>query len=288
MRTIYFQLLGWLNSGILNSKLVLTKLTFMQRILYFLILSFGIASCIPNKRLIYLQDSSFSTAYPKPIPTQRTLYRIQSNDVLSIRIQGVSQEITNTLNNNNSSTFNYSSDPGNMFLSGYSVDEAGNVTLSTIGKVLVKNLTIEEAQALIQKEVDDFYTNTTVVVKLVSFKITVLGAVTKPGYFYIFNGQATLLDALGLAGDLLPTGNRNTIKLIRQNAKGTEVILLDITKSDVIKSPYFYLTPNDVIYVESLKAYSVRNNLAPITSILTLLSSTLLLLYFIGVVPKSK
>ncbi|MES2733226.1 MAG: polysaccharide biosynthesis/export family protein [Bacteroidota bacterium] len=256
----------------------------MRRLLYFLVLSFCIASCIPNKRLTYIQDKSFSTAYPKPIPTQRTLYRIQSNDVLSIRIQGVSQEITNTLNNSSSTAVNNSSDPGNMFLSGYSVDEAGNVTLSTIGNVMVKNLTVEEAQALIQKDVDEFYTNTTVVVKLVSFKVTVLGAVTKPGCYYIYNGQATLLDVLGLAGDLLPSGNRNTLKLIRQNSKGTEVILLDITKSDIIKSPYYYLAPNDVIYVESLKAHAVRNNLTPVVSILTVLSSTLLILSFLKIV----
>ena len=254
----------------------------MQRIIYCFTLFICVTSCIPNKKLTYLQDQGFSTQYAKTIPIQRTPYRIQSNDVLSIRIQGASQEITNTLNNSSSPYTSSSSDPGNNFLNGYSVDEAGNVILPTIGKVMVKNLTVEETQTLIQKEVAEFYTNTTVVVKLVSFKITVLGSVAKPGYFYIFNGQGTLLDALGLAGDMTPFGNRKNVKLIRQTPKGSEVILLDLTKGDVMKSPYFYLVPNDVIYVEALKAQAVRNNIAPIGTILTYVSSAILLLYFTG------
>jgi len=257
----------------------------MRRIIYNFALFTCLTSSIPNKKLTYLQDQGLSTQYPKPIPNQRNPYHIQSTDVLSIRIQGVSQEITNTLNNNGSFN-NYSSDPGNNFLNGYSVDEAGDIILPTIGKVAVKNLTVEEAQALIQKKVDEFYTNTTVVVKLVSFKITVLGAVARPGYFYIFNGQGTVLDALGLAGDMTAVGNRNNVKLIRQTPKGSEVILLDLTKGDVMKSPYFYLVPNDVIYVEALKAQALRNNIAPIGTVLTYLSSAILLLYFTGLIKQ--
>jgi polysaccharide export outer membrane protein len=258
----------------------------MRSILYSFIFFTCITSCIPNKRLTYLQDQGFSTKYPKPIPNQRNPYRIQSNDVLSVRIQGAAQEITNTLNNTNASSANYSSDPGNNFLNGYSVAEAGSIILPTIGKVMVKNLTVEESQALIQKKVDEFYTNTTVVVKLVSFKVTVLGSVAKPGYFYIFNGQGTVLDALGLAGDMTASGNRNNVKLIRQTPKGSEVILLDLTKGDLMKSPYFYLVPNDVIYVEALKAQALRNNIAPVGTVLTFISSAILLLYFTGLIKQ--
>jgi polysaccharide biosynthesis/export protein len=269
------------NSNIFNCNF---KLIFMRRILCFFFIIICAASCIPNKKLTYLQDQGFSTQYPKPIPNQRAPYRLQANDVLSIRIQGASQEITNTLNNSASPYTTYSSDPGNNFLNGYSIDEAGNIVLPTIGKVMVKNLTVEEAQTLIQKEVDEYYTNTTVVAKLVSFKVTVLGSVTRPGYFYIFSGQATVLDALGLAGDMTPFGNRNNVKLIRQTEKGSEVILLDMTKGEVMKSPYYYLVPNDVIYVEGLRAQTARNNIAPVGTVLTFLTSTLLLLTFTGII----
>ncbi|MBC7920087.1 MAG: polysaccharide biosynthesis/export family protein [Ferruginibacter sp.] len=260
----------------------------MQKILYLLALLFGISSCVPNKKLTYLQDNSFSSGYAKTIPTQKILYRIQPNDVLSVRVQGATQEITNTLNTVNPANPNNSSDPGNMFLSGYSVDESGSINLPTVGKLSVKDLTVEEAQAAVQKQIGEYFTNTTVMVKLVSFKIVVLGAVSKPGYFYIFNGQATLLDALGLAGDMTVFGNRQNIKLVRQTAKGTEVVLLDLTKADVIKSPYFYLVPNDVVYVEALKAQSARNNIAPIGSLLGFITSAVLFLTFVGVLNIGK
>ncbi len=118
---------------------------------------------------------------------------------------------------------------------------------------MVKGLTVEEVQQFIQSNANKYFNNAIVIVKLVSFKVTVLGEVKNPGYYFVYNNQATALEALGMAGDLTTFGNRRNIKLLRQHISGTEVILLDLTNPELLKSDYFYLKPGDVLYVEPLK-----------------------------------
>jgi polysaccharide export outer membrane protein len=89
----------------------------------------------------------------------------------------------------------------------------------------------------------------------------VLGEVRNPGYFFVQSPQATILEGLGLAGDLTPLGNRRNVKLIRQTANGSEVVLLDLTRPNLLSSPYYYLQPNDAIYVEPVTALTQRSNI---------------------------
>jgi polysaccharide export outer membrane protein len=117
-------------------------------------------------------------------------------------------------------------------------------------------------------------------VKLVSFKITVLGEVNSPGYRYIFNNQATILEGLGLAGDLSENGNRKRIKLVRQVPTGSEVVMVDLTDPKILTSKYYYLMPNDVIYVEPLRAQSKRSNLALMTLFFSAVTTTVLVLNY--------
>jgi len=155
--------------------------------------------------------------------------------------------------------------------------------MPTVGKILVKNLTVSAIQELIQSKVNEYLNDATVSVRLVSFKITVLGTVTKPGYYYFYNGQVTLLEALGEAGDLTPLANRKNLKLIRQTSEGSEVVLLDLNDPNLLKSKYYYLLPNDVIYVEPLKAGTQRSNLVPIA---TAISALVLVLTYIRTTVK--
>jgi polysaccharide export outer membrane protein len=172
--------------------------------------------------------------------------------------------------------------PGTLFLEGYTVDAIGKITLPILGETAVKDLTIEEAQQTIQANANKYFNNPIVIVKLISFKITVLGEVKNPGYYYVYNNQATALEALGLAGDLTNFGNRRNIKLLRQRASETEVILLDLTDPNLLKSEYFFLHPGDVLYVEPLKARSKRLNLELLSVLFTAMTTAVLIFSYVN------
>jgi len=150
-----------------------------------------------------------------------------------------------------------------------------------VGTVPVVGLTVDQVEALVQQKVGRFASGANVMVKLVSFKITVLGEVRAPGRYFVYNGQANVLEALGLAGDLNEFGNRQNVKLVRQTDKGSEVVLLDLTDPALLRSPYYYLLPNDALYVEPLKARTSRGNANNLGIVFAGLSTLVLLLGYI-------
>lgn len=241
-----------------------------------------LSSCYYNKRLVYLQDERFTGDHSTHVVNHARPYRLQKNDVISVKVKSATDskisEIFN-ITNDNMATF---SSPGNLYMDGYSVENSGTVTLPILGTVPVEGLTLQEAQDSIQNRADKYLNQATALVKLVSFKITVLGEVKNPGYHYVFNNQVTVLEALGLAGDLTNFGNRKNIKLIRPVAEGSEVSILDITDPDLLKSPYFYLMPNDVLYVEPLRARSNRSNLEVWGVIFSAATTAVLVLSYIN------
>jgi polysaccharide export outer membrane protein len=240
------------------------------------------SSCYYQKKLIYFQDNDFSYVQPTFVENQRSVYKIQPNDVLSIKVKSSTDaqvsDIFNIIATTQQATF---ANPGNLYLEGYSVDEQGRVLLPILGQVTVKDLTMDEVQTLIQTNANKYLKNATVVVKLISFKITVLGEVNNPGYHYVYNNQATVLEALGLAGDLTIFANRKNVKLIRPVARGSEVVLLDLKDPNLLKSKYFYLMPNDVLYVEPFRARSKKTNLENLTLVFSAITTAVLILNYI-------
>jgi polysaccharide export outer membrane protein len=196
--------------------------------------------------------------------------------------------VVSNLDNTTPNIFNVDGNTGagginpaaNLYVSGYSVDEQGFITIPTIGRLMVMNQTITQITSQIQQNVDKYLNNATVVIKLVSFKVSVLGDVRSPGYYYIFNDQATLPEVLALAGDLTQNGSRKNIQLIRQRSNGMEVILLDLRDPNLIRSPYYYILPNDVLYVQPLKASISRSNLAPLGTFFGAVSAVVLVLNY--------
>jgi polysaccharide export outer membrane protein len=236
--------------------------------------------CVSQRKLPYLQGSEYSTKTPTTVENDPPAYRIQPNDVLSIRVQSTQPALSDQFNLVGTQSV-YSGDPGTLYLSGYPVDDAGNITLPTVGKVQVRGLTVDQTQRLVQQQVGRYVRDTNVLVKLLSFKVTVLGEVRSPGRFFIYNAQATVLEGLGLAGDLTEFGNRKNVKLIRQTQKGSEVVLLDLTDPKLLQSPYYYLRPSDALYVEPMKARTSRGNATNLALLFSGISAVVLLLNFV-------
>ncbi|MDO6388876.1 polysaccharide biosynthesis/export family protein [Pontibacter sp. BT731] len=208
-----------------------------------------------------MQNDNLKETVATPMQTTYTPYQLQPADVLSIKVQSLEPEISNIYNIvPPSSAFGFA-DPGTMFLSGYSVDDEGNVNLPNVGKVKVSGLTLQQTQELIQRNVDRYITNATVVVKLINFRVSVLGEVQRPGQYFVYNERATLFDALGMAGDLTRGAARENVKLVRQTPGGSEVVLLDLKDPNIVQSKYYFMQPNDVLYVEPSVAQVKRDNL---------------------------
>ncbi len=239
-------------------------------------------SCYSNKELVYLQDEAYSNKIPKPIDNQRPIYKIHANDVLHIDIKTSDSETSALFTvQDEGQGGGFNANPAMLYIRGYSVDNDGNVSIPLIGKVQVNDLSVEQVKSKIQAEVDRYLTNASVEVKLVSFKISVNGQVRSPGYYYVYNGQANILEGLALAGDLTEFASRQDIKLIRQTETGSEVILLDLTDPTVLQSPYFYLLPNDIIYVQHSEKQLKNTNLRPLGVFFAGVSAAILLANFI-------
>jgi polysaccharide biosynthesis/export protein len=252
------------------------------KILLLLLLSSLLSSCYYNKRLVYFQDKRFNETNPIKLKNRSTPYTLQVNDVVSVKVKSATDREISSIFNITSETIGTSSTPGVLYMDGYSIDNSGNITLPVLGDIFLKGLTLDIARDSVQRRANKYLNQATVLMKLVSFKITVLGEVKNPGYLYVYNNQITVLEALGLAGDLTNFGNRTNIKLIRPNGEGSDVLLLDITDSEFLQSPNFYLMPNDVLYVEPLKARSKRSNLEIWSVVLSAATTAILVLSYIN------
>lgn len=227
-----------------------------------------------------MQNNNLKEQTPTSFNTPYDTYKLQANDVISIKVLSVDPEMSDLFNITNPSSAFGVADPGSMFLSGYSIDDEGNINLPTVGKLKVAGLTTGQAQDLIQRGLSRYINDATVIAKLISFKISVLGEVSKPGYFYVYNERANLLEGLGMAGDLTKGANRQNVKLIRQTPAGSDVVLVDLTDPNLVQSKYYYLKPNDVLYVEPRNTQLKRDNLVVVSAVLGVISTAALLVNF--------
>jgi polysaccharide export outer membrane protein len=229
-----------------------------------------------------LQDKQFSSVSPTTLENKKDVYHLQPSDVVSVQVKSSTETAASNALFNVGSMQNGFTSPGSFFLEGYTIDTEGNITMPIIGSVMIEGLTVESAQKLIQANADKYLTKATVIVKLTSFKVTVLGEVRNPGYLYVYNSQVTVLETLGLAGDLTPFANREKVKLIRQTPEGSKVIFLDLTDANLLSSEYFFLMPNDVLYIEPFRARANRTNLEVLGVVFAGLTTGVLILSYMS------
>lgn len=217
----------------------------------FLSLLLFLFNCTPSKKLVYLQDKSTKkgkvdsvyaiSAKPFVIKPGCNLYiKIVSLDSKSMEYSTSQQQ-------------GYGAEQYS-YLTSYAVDDSGYVELPIAGNINVSNLTIDETKDKIQNAISQYIKNSTVLVKLTNFRISVLGEVLRPGSFYVYDNSINIFQALGLAGDRADYGNSRKIKLIRTENNIPVIYNLDLTDKNILYSDKFFLMPNDVIYVEPNKS----------------------------------
>jgi polysaccharide export outer membrane protein len=233
--------------------------------------------------MIYLRDLKDDPRYPNPVEitetTKFTEPRIESNDVLAITLQTPAQSEGNTpISSNTKGAFDV--------LGGFLVDKDGNIELSLIGFVKVGGLTTSEAREAIKQKAREFYKDPVVNVRIANFDVTVLGDVGRPGIVTVPSEKANVFDVLALTGDLQLTGKRTNVLLVRSEGDKKTFARLDLTNTDIYKSPYFYVKQRDMLYVEPnrFKLSTSDNRLSRGLTIMTAAISLLSLLFIFKVI----
>lgn len=231
-----------------------------------------LVGCVGRRNINYLDDPGLSQGASKLFENRKFEYRVQVNDVLSIRVLGLDEQ-THRFFNVESQNAMIGMNDAALYVNGFSVDRNGHVQLPTVGKVKVQGLTVGEAQELMQKKINEYFTNATVILKLVSFRVSVLGDVQRPGSYFIYNNQITILEALAMAGGPNEFADKSLVQVMRQTDRGVQAVYVDMSGLNVLSSEYYYLLPNDVVYVPTLRARAGRLNLDMLTILLSALST---------------
>lgn len=227
---------------------------------------FVLSSCTSTKKVAYFQDIDANGNSPvenKDIFKELTIH---SDDILSISIvtiDAVTSMPVNQLSGQSVTTPLSSANPSALAsASGFLVDRNGEVDISVVGKIKVAGLTTYQARELIKKKASVVYRDPNVQVRYANFKVTILGEVARPSSYVLPNEKVSVLDALGMAGDLTIFGRRENVLLIREIDGKKEFVRLDLNSSQLFNSPYYYLKQNDVIYVEPNKGKAASLNQA--------------------------
>lgn len=254
-------------------------------------ISFFLFSCSSPKRITYFKD--VPDTLKTKVVAQSAYYTptIQPDDILQVTVQTLDAGTTSLMNQQNTPSWpitgnSSGSNPVSSVgaIDGYLVDKNGYVSLPLLGKVLVKGKTTDQIRDEIGTKAAQFYKDPVVNVRFANFRITVLGEVTRPSTYIMPNEKVTLLDAIGAAGDLTIFGKRENVMVIREANGKKEFGRFDLTKSEMFSSPFFYLQPGDVVYVEPNKSKVSSTDiaaakrltiLAPIVSLLIVLATRL-------------
>ncbi|OUR93418.1 sugar transporter [Flavobacteriales bacterium 34_180_T64] len=246
-----------------------------------------LTSCIPHKDILYLQDNGTSTDSLQVMVAQQKSYRVQINDILSVRVKALDQKTVSILNPFGDENLNASSEE-RSYLDGFTVDVHGNIRVPTLGEINVLGFTTEEIQSIIEKKLLDEQfkeaANIFVTVKLSGLRYTANGEVGAPGTKILYQERVNIFEAIANVGEIPITGNRKDVLIIRQYPQGQQIHHLNLTDVNVMKSPYYYIQPNDIIYVKPLKqktwgtGTTGSQTLATIISALSLVTTTILLI----------
>lgn len=243
-----------------------------------LLAAFFLASCVPMKRIRYLQDPEKSETERTDFINQRIIdYTIHPGDNLYIKVNSLDQK-SNYFNESDNYN-NYYTESG-IYLNSYTVNDSGYVEFPLIGKVMVHNLTVEEIRKVIQEKVNEYLKNTTVIVKLANYRVSMLGEFNKPGKYIVYQDKITIFEAIAMAGDLSDFSRKDRALLVRQTETGSKTYRINLNDYNLLESDLYYLMPNDVVYVEPVKGKQFAFKEFPYALIFSTLTTTLLLIEY--------
>nr|WP_321223487.1 polysaccharide biosynthesis/export family protein [uncultured Psychroserpens sp.] len=235
-----------------------------------------LSSCGTRKDLVYFQDEPITDQSLSELDnTYEIVYK--PNDILTI---DVSAEVSESVAAFNLPAVAYNTNAGaanqpTVLRQTYLLDPQGNIEFPVLGTVKMGGLTRAEATAMLKEKIGVYVKEFIVNIRLINFTITVLGEVNRPGAYTVQGERISLTQALGLAGDLTIYGKRNNVFLVREVDGKKKYAKYDLTSINVVNSPVYYLSQNDLIYVEPNNARVKSSSFNPNTGVLISAISTL-------------
>jgi polysaccharide export outer membrane protein len=205
------------------------------------------SSCATREKVVYFNESAAAGTQAYTSPT------LESGDFISIFITCNDPALAvpyNLPSNAAPQTINNGYENGIPAQLGYLIDDKGEIVLPVLGSAKLAGMTRNEACEMLRNKLRAYLENPVVHIRILNFKITVLGDVKKPGTFQVPNERITLLEAIGLAGDLNITGVRNNVLVVRNEGGKSVQYRVDLTQASLLQSPVYFLKQNDVVYIE--------------------------------------
>jgi polysaccharide export outer membrane protein len=230
--------------------------------------------------MLYLQNMVALDSASMHI-NENNKYKITSGDVLYVKVLSINENMNKLFNIESGTNVNYGYNEANMYINGYMISDSGYVCLPIIGNVQVEGNTIEEVQRILSEKVVEYIKDAIVIVKLTNFQVTILGEVGRPGVYTNYDKNLNLFEALGKAGDLTDYGNRSNLLIVRQTKTGSQSFRANLLDKAILTSEFFYLHPNDVIYVEPVRTKAWKMNTPNVSIILSSLTTMIVILNFI-------
>lgn len=232
------------------------------------------SSCVPQKKMLLLKDIQMADENKSvEYRNERSLnYRVQPGDNLYIRAINIIDERSSVVLNGESSRGNYMSSDASIYLNSYTVNEDGYIDYPMTGLVEVKNLTVDQVKNKLQEELSKYVKETALMVKLSNFDLTILGEVTKPGKYKVYQSEISILEAIAMSGNTTSFAKTDNVKIVRHTENGNEIAIVNIGDADILTSPYYYLKPNDIVYVEPMKIKQWGFTTFPYSTVISVLS----------------
>lgn len=238
-----------------------------------LLLGVLLSSCASKKDIIYTLNNE-----PQNLEFKNT--RINPGDILDLKVSALNPESVVIFNP--SMIGNNIQQAEILKINGYLVDENGQINFPVLGAINVQGLTTSGISNLLKEKLTDYVQNPTVTVRLVNYKVSVLGEVARPGTYTFLEERITLPQVLGQAGDLTINGDRHGVDLLRYQNGELKTYQLDLTSGDLTNTEFFFMEPNDVIYVRpntaKVKSSGLVGNVGTVISVLSLMLSLTIVL----------
>ncbi len=255
-------------------------------LILFLLIAVGFSSCVSTKQLTYLQDDPIKMDTLISIRKMQEPYRLQINDLLSIRVKALDPELVDIFNPVGESNPNATGEQ-RLYYDGFVVDPHGNVRIPILGEINVLGFTVDEVRKDIEARLlRDYFkaeANIFVTVKLSGIRYTIAGEINGSGSNIIYRDEVTIMEAIANSGGVPVTGDLKNVVIIRQYPLGQKVHHIDLTSIDAMQSPYYNIKPNDLILINPLPQKALGTgttglqSFTTIFTVLTALTTTILL-----------
>ena len=273
----------------------------MRQYVYYIIMlaCLGMGACATQQKSVYFSENSQNSTGVFTQKTDRVKdLTIQPDDILAIKVttissMSLSEKSPVNIFNDGGTTYNISEtnangSSGGMQTNGYLVDANGNIDFPVVGKIYVGGKTIRQVKDALSLKLKDYVKDPVVEARIINYRVTVLGEVGRPGPITAPNHRISVVDAIAAAGDVMITGRRDNILIVRETDGVREFARLNLNSTNVFSSPYYYLKQNDIVYVEPARLRRQQNSefTQVYLPVFSTLISTMLAIYGIVVLSK--